>query len=394
VLARFLALTLLASATASAQAPVEVVLDASADMLRNAGERTIGEHISAALLDIAAEASQRSEIPTVGLRLAGGDTESDRSCESTPLVLPLEAPDRGRWAILLQSIEPAGRRPLYLAVLRAVEALQREGGSARVVVVTSGADDCGGSAQEVGAALAQAAGAVELRVVGLQLDETAATELASAPLRNTENPEELLHALRWAVFDEGVSAAGDDEADAAPSTPPATLSAPEAVSAGATFELDWTGPNEAEDYLSLSLAEAEKGDYLQWARTEDGAPATFRAPKTPGTYELRYISGDSDEIRARATLNVEAVPVVLRVPAAAVAGRRFSVEWTAAAVDGDFIAIAPRGAPEGRFVDWATTAAGSPVTLAAPSAPGVYEVRYLSEHGRVILAADRIEVRR
>jgi Ca-activated chloride channel family protein len=373
---------------------VEVVLDASAGMLQNAGGTTIREHIKGALLDIVAEASQGSGVPMVGLRLAGGSTDPDRSCGSTPLILPLEKPDRGRWALVLESVEPEGRRPLNLAVLRAVEELQREERSARVVVVTSGTDDCGGSAEEVGAALAQAAGAIELRIVGLQLDETAESELDSVPLRNAENPEELLRALRWAVLDLGVSAPEEGEPEAVPTKPPATLSAPETVFAGAAFELDWSGPNETEDYLSLSRTEASKDEYLQWARTEDGPPATFRAPKTPGTYELRYVSGGSGEIRARSTLIVEAVPVELHVPAVAVAGRRFTVEWTAAAVDGDFIAIAPRGAPEERFLDWATTATGSPVTLAAPSNPGLYEVRYLSGHGRVVLAAEKIEVRR
>jgi Ca-activated chloride channel family protein len=87
------------------------------------------------------------------------------------------------------------------------------------------------------------------------------------------------------------------------------------------------------------------------------------------------------------------VAVTLEIPATPAAGMRFDVHWTGPAASGDFLAIAETTAPVHRYLDWASTSVGSPVTLAAPERAGTFEVRYVTQNGREILARVTIQVR-
>jgi Ca-activated chloride channel family protein len=112
-----------------------------------------------------------------------------------------------------------------------------------------------------------------------------------------------------------------------------------------------------------------------------------------GDYELRYVDGETGAVLASAAIHVNAVTAGLEVPKHAVVGRRFEVVWQGPAADGDFIAVCKPGMPAHRYLDWAATTVGSPVSLAAPDKPGRYEVRYVAERGREVLAVTSIEIR-
>jgi Ca-activated chloride channel family protein len=127
-------------------------------------------------------------------------------------------------------------------------------------------------------------------------------------------------------------------------------------------------------------------------RVEEGNPVELVAPDTPGSYEIRYVDGQTREAWATASIEVTGIEVTIRAPATAVAGRRFEVFWTGPAARGDFLTIASPNARPHRYHDWASTTAGSPVTLAAPTRPGRYEVRYVIGNGQEILKATTIEV--
>ena len=78
-----------------------------------------------------------------------------------------------------------------------------------------------------------------------------------------------------------------------PST--ATIAAPAEVEAGATFEVEWSGPDNEDDYLLIVPPTARDGVF-HMARTADtrhGSPITMTAPGTPGEYEIRYVRGGS-----------------------------------------------------------------------------------------------------
>jgi Ca-activated chloride channel family protein len=631
-------------AAAASPADVEIVLDASGPMHSPGdGGSPIYASVRETVAALVAEAASTHPDLRIGLRLAGGDPNLDSvdSCSATGLILPVTAIDHEVWLRALDDIEPHGLRPLISSVVAALGDLDPASTNRRVVVVTSGDDQCGEGPQQVAAALAAEDHPVELRMVGLGLDQVVLDRFGAVPTRNAANAEDLLAALRWAVLDieEGPRSTGTldlrlitkrtespaarvdltdqatgathsdtfvgetrlelpagryrltveldeggryeyrdllvtaqsegvveldlgpmqpvaidtgtdpvfagvatwvDVAGSAPvgarlqfvdvnglavtrranpnendgwsdapqlvgpgelllvgkethgvrrilarrpvtvilgdpgltapdevgvsealpvgwaglasdgnfvglvpragtptqiiscvsvgaltesrlvapptsaeldlvyvvgatmsvaarhplqvTAPKVTVTAPARVAAGERIEVMWRGPEREEDFVTLALAGSPDDEYLEWARVEDGNPSVFRAPGSPGAYEARYVDGERSKIRARAPIEVTAIPITLSAPATTPAGLRFDVAWTGPAAPGDFLAISKPGAGPTRTLDWASTTIGSPITLAAPSKPGAYEIRYVADGGREVLAVTPIEV--
>ncbi len=641
-------LVILSLGTPAASTPpstIEVVLDASAGMHRpGVGGSPIYATVREALVAVVAEASAARPNLAIGLRLAGGDPSVDsvESCSTTSLSLPPAEMDQDAWIRTLDDLRPHGYRPLISSVLAALGDLDPAAENRRIVVVTSGDDQCGSGPQRVVAALAAADHPAELRMVGLGLDQSVLDRFGGVPIRNAASAEELVDALRWAILDQEdrprpnghvalqlspgeteatvarveifdqatgeahptsvvgearldlpagryrlavkpdtggriefrnllvpagvertavldlgqpkpvavgitgdpvysrstawIEVAGSPPFDAelqfvdatgatltrfpgpfdgggwidtpamigsldlvmlrqesgefsrviarqpvtvvsadpgltapdelgigedvvvswsalvssenvvglvgrngaptdliscipvnervagriaGPSTAaeldliivdgvtlavaarhPLLVTEPEAnvtsvarVAPGERFEVAWVGPEDQEDFVSLAQAGSPDLEYLEWARVEDGNPSLLRAPSVPGEYELRYVDGEKGEIRARAAIEVTAVPIELKAPATATAGVRFEIVWAGPAAPGDIISISKPGAAPSRILEWASITEGSPLTLAAPSRPGTYEVRYVARNGSEILAQVSIEVR-
>jgi Ca-activated chloride channel family protein len=172
-----------------------------------------------------------------------------------------------------------------------------------------------------------------------------------------------------------------------------TLDAPTKVAAGRLFEVEWEGPARAADYLALAPEGGADADYISLHLASQGSPARFDAPWDPGSYEVRYIEGDRDRVRRRATVAVVPTPVRLRAPGRVRAGTRFDVRWSGPDRPGDYLSIAARGAGPREHEDWCFTSSGSPASLAAPFEAGDYELRYVSGGDSEVLAALPIEVR-
>lgn len=83
----------------------------------------------------------------------------------------------------------------------------------------------------------------------------------------------------------------------------ASLSAPSTVGAGQSFAVRFEGPNGQGDYVTIVASGAAEGSYLDYAYTRDGSPATIDAPKDPGAYEVRYVTGGGKTL-ARAPITV------------------------------------------------------------------------------------------
>ena len=95
----------------------------------------------------------------------------------------------------------------------------------------------------------------------------------------------------------------------------ATISGPPSVAGGAEFQVQWTGPENAADYVTIVPAAAPARDYLDYHYVKHGSPGTLVAPLAPGAYELRYLTGLTRGILAQVAIEVTpgAVPGVLRV---------------------------------------------------------------------------------
>lgn len=638
-------LTLGSPAAAAPPFAVEVILDVSAGMHRpGVGGAPIHATVREALIAVVAEAPAAGPNFTIGLRLAGGDPSADHidSCSTTISALPVALAEPQAWIRVLDDLRPSGFRPLISSVVAGLGDLDPAVNNRRVVVVTSGDDQCGSSPNQVVAALAAVDRPAQLRMVGLGLDQAVLDRFGGIPIRNATSAEELIDALRWAILDQQdrprptghvalrlsmgdteatvarveifdqatdeaqqtsvvgqarldlpagryrlvvnpetggqiefrdllvsaetevsavldlgqpqpiavdiigdqvfsrtptwIEVAGSPPADAelqfvdgagftiarlggpfdggvwmdtpalvgsldllvvrreaggfgrvmarqpvtlvsaepgltaadetgidedvvmswsalvddehvvgmvprdgipmdliscisineriegritAPpaaaeldlivvdgvtlaviarhpllvTAPEATVSAPSRVATGERVKVAWLGPEGQEDFVSLAVAGSPDLEYVEWARVEDGNPSVLHAPSTPGEYELRYVDGENGEVRARTSIEVTAIPIELAAPATVAPGIRFEIVWTGPASPGDIISISKPGSAPNRFLEWASITEGSPLTLAAPSKPGPYELRYVARNGSEIVAQIPIEVR-
>ncbi len=172
----------------------------------------------------------------------------------------------------------------------------------------------------------------------------------------------------------------------------ARLDAPASARVGDSIEVSWTGPGGDHDFLTVVPSGAPEHDYRQHVAVGAGGPVPLVAPDDPGGWEVRYVEGRAGRVLARQPIEITPLDVVLVVPDRVPADRRFSVTWSGPAQDGDLITVAPAGSLPMRMLDWAPVSLGSPITLAAPSEPGHYEVRYLSPGDRKALGSAGFEV--
>jgi Ca-activated chloride channel homolog len=169
------------------------------------------------------------------------------------------------------------------------------------------------------------------------------------------------------------------------------------VHAGGNFQVEWTGPNGQNDYITIVSPDAPEGTYDSYQYTERGNPLTLTAATEPGQYELRYStdrSGEGGKIFARVPVEVlEAVPVFLQAAPEAAGGSDIEIEWAGPRSDSDFITIVEASADEGTYADYVYARdASNPVMLNVPVEPGDYEVRYVNEREGKVLGRISLKV--
>jgi Ca-activated chloride channel homolog len=215
---------------------------------------------------------------------------------------------------------------------------------------------------------------------------------SGSPARLTAPSEPGAYEVRY------VAGQGDQTLASAPVTVTAVTARVqppgETVAAGRVFFVDWQGPDNQGDYVTIVPDGAAEGTYVSYAYTRDGSPASLTAPMEPGRYEVRYVTGQGDRTLASAPITVTAVTASVQPLGDAVAaGTAFEVGWQGPDNYGDYLTIVPEGDPEGSYASYAYTRDGSPASLMAPDEPGRYEVRYVSGQGDRTLARAKVVVR-
>ncbi len=170
----------------------------------------------------------------------------------------------------------------------------------------------------------------------------------------------------------------------------ATIDAPTSANAGETISVGWTGPDYHNDFIAISRIDDARG-YENYSYTRDGTPLDLVMPTTPGDYEIRYVVNQDREIIARTVITVGAVSAGIDAPQTAVAGETIQVGWTGPDYHNDFIAIS-RIDDERGYENYSYTRDGTPLDLEIPTEPGSYEIRYIVNQDREIIARTVIEV--
>jgi len=84
----------------------------------------------------------------------------------------------------------------------------------------------------------------------------------------------------------------------------ASIKGPPQAVAGSTFAVNWQGPNNDRDYVTIVKKGAREGDYDNYEYTARGNPVKVLAPVEPGEYELRYSTGQTYATLARAPITI------------------------------------------------------------------------------------------
>ncbi len=172
---------------------------------------------------------------------------------------------------------------------------------------------------------------------------------------------------------------------AASSAEDVTLEVPAEVQVAAPVKVDWTGAGGDKDFISIDEEGWPENRYGPYIYTARGKPGELRAPDIPGTYLVRYHSGDPGyPVRGVAPLAVVDTTAGFEQLDPVDAGADVTIHWTGPAQDRDFISIDPSGAPDREYGPYAYTKK-NPVTIRVPDEPGEYLVRYhLGQTYRVI----------
>lgn len=165
----------------------------------------------------------------------------------------------------------------------------------------------------------------------------------------------------------------------------ATLDIPEAAPAGSRIVVTWDGPAYDQDYVQISRPGDSGYDFYSYTR--NGNPLLLQTPSVPGTYEVRYVAASNGKsVLAQQEIVLTEVTAELRAADTGPAGGNFAIYWQGPDFKGDYISIARAQSSDSEYESYQRTSEDSPMVLKLPEAPGAYELRYVVETGRRVIA--------
>ncbi|WP_162891740.1 vWA domain-containing protein [Profundibacter amoris] len=180
------------------------------------------------------------------------------------------------------------------------------------------------------------------------------------------------------------------------------ISAPDKVSVGTKFDLEWKSPTNKGYTISLAKPDDSSNDHIAYLYADQypDTKATMTAPTKPGTYELRLQDAlGHGNILARHTIAVSEVEASLIAPDTVEVGETFKVVWDGPnkqiSGGGDYIAISETGSKANSEITYAYTkdSENNTVEIIAPVHPDTYEVRYvLNGNSNRVLAQQKLVV--
>lgn len=173
-----------------------------------------------------------------------------------------------------------------------------------------------------------------------------------------------------------------------------SLNAPDQAVAGSIIKVNWQGPDNKNDYISVAARDEKPQKYLNYKYTNKGTPALVKMPLEAGIYELRYIAnGSPDKILASRSIKIVAAVVSLEAPSEAVAGSNVAVTWDGPNNSNDYISVANIDDAAQKYVNYRYTSRSNPVDVKMPLEPGEYQIRYVANgNPDKILATKMINV--
>lgn len=172
----------------------------------------------------------------------------------------------------------------------------------------------------------------------------------------------------------------------------ATLNAPDQVILGSNVTVEWTGPHNQQDFISIAPHGTPHGKYDNFSYLNKGSSVVIAAPVTAGDAELRYVSGQGGKVLARRPIKIKFPEVTLSAPMECISGTTITVVWTGPNNAGDYITIVSKMTADGRYGNYTYTSAGPALKLLVPIEAGESELRYMTGQGAKVLARKPITI--
>ncbi len=287
-------------------------------------------------------------------------------------------------------LNPKGKTPLTAAVKQAADTLKYTEEKATVILISDGEETCDLDPCEVGRKLEETG-----------VDFTAHIISFAVPQEQTQGMRCLAETTGGSYIEansaDELQQAMDDAREVvttteAPKLEKATLNVPAEVPAGSEFLVEWTGPQNRNDYLIIRSPDAKhqyKSSYIGNERYQ--SPSKITAPEKPGEYLVRY-EVNKDTSLGEAAITVIPVSATVDAPDSVIAGSEFEIEWSGPRNLLDHIRIfSPDGKKKFASAYVYQESQSSPSTIRAPEEPGQYVARYMTNGGNK-LGADSFEV--
>lgn len=178
-----------------------------------------------------------------------------------------------------------------------------------------------------------------------------------------------------------------------------SLVGPSKVAAGTHFKVNWSGPNQAGDYIDLVKKGSDKAyGELSYFYTKAGPSGSLLAPALAGEYDIRYVleAADGRKILHRIPVLVDEADVTLSAPPEIEIGQNFDVFWSGPNNKEGYIDLVKRGDKHtyGEFSYFYLKDHPENGELKAHVIAGEYDIRFImvGSDGRQILATQAIKI--
>jgi Ca-activated chloride channel family protein len=233
-----------------------------------------------------------------GLMVYGHHRKGD--CKDIEMMVPIGLHNAAAMENKLKAIIPKGMPPLTDAVRQAAQALRSTEQRATVILVSDGLETC--DKGSVCPCLEPAMSGVDFTVhaVGFNISKEDQGRLRCLADRTGGFflTADDAGSLRKALF-KTVEEVKGPPPPVVQDPGKAELKAPASVAAGATFSVQWKGPNSRGDYITIAKKGSKNLEYTDYVYTKRANPANFTTPGKTGDYELRYIHAQSKKVIGR-----------------------------------------------------------------------------------------------
>jgi len=174
--------------------------------------------------------------------------------------------------------------------------------------------------------------------------------------------------------------------------PQVSVSGPDSALAGSVIPVSWTGAVHGRDYITIVPMGADEGSHTDYTRVGDNTEGKLQAPADTGMYEIRYVLDEGKRTMASQPIEITAPEVTLSAQGKLRAGDTLRVEWSGAVHPRDYITLVPMGTPDGDYAEYFRVGDAGSRDMSAPDQPGLYELRYMLNEGRRVMARHKVEI--